>query len=234
MSGALNSVVGGGGGLLSSIGGAIGGAFGGPLGAAIGQALGGMFQQALGNGINSAIDTLVKEHGMPKFLGEEVKSKIAKVVAPLVQNSLQGVPQEARDIAQAQFAQSAASFQNSIRDFVIQSVLDQLRGNETGGSGKGAKATGGGWLQAIASVMGSALGEKAKELVNLSDQIKSVAVAKNNESLTKEQRGEQADKFNVLMTQFQATSQEYSYLNSVFSTAIKGIGEAVSSMARKQ
>mgnify|MGYP000284717001 CR=1 FL=1 len=40
MSGALNSVVGGGGGLLSSIGSVIGGAFGGPLGAMIGVGVG--------------------------------------------------------------------------------------------------------------------------------------------------------------------------------------------------
>lgn len=38
----------------------------------------------------------------------------------------------------------------------------------------------------------------------------------------------------MAMTQFQATSQEYSMLNNVFSTAIKALGESLSSMARKQ
>ncbi len=36
------------------------------------------------------------------------------------------------------------------------------------------------------------------------------------------------------MTEFQATSQEYSMLNNTFSTAIKALGESLGSMARKQ
>ena len=59
--------------------------------------------------------------------------------------------------------------------------------------------------------------------------------AKGNIDKDDTQANEQnAREFNETMTKFQATSQEYSMLNNVFSTAIKALGESLSSMARKQ
>lgn len=236
MGSAVSSVFGGGGsgGILGAVGGIVGGIFGGPIGAMIGQAIGGMLQQAIGGGLNSAVDTLVKEHGMPKFLGDEVKSTIGKVVNQLVQQSQQGVSAEAQGTAQANFGGAIQQWQNDFASQIVQGVLDQLRSQNPSG-GKGTKGTtGGGWLQAIASVMGSALGAKAKEMVNLSQQINQASEAKSQAKQGSAEQSEQADKFNKLMTEFQATSQEYNYLNSVFTTALKGLGEALSSMARKQ
>ncbi|MDR7270946.1 hypothetical protein J2X20_003604 [Pelomonas saccharophila] len=236
MGSAVSSVFGGGGsgGILGAIGGIVGGIFGGPLGAMIGQAIGGMLQQAIGNGANSAVDTLVKEHGMPKFLGEEVKGTISKTIAGQLQQSQQGVSHEAQGAAQQNFGGAIKQWESDFANQIVQGVLDQLRA-QGGGSTKGSKgATGGGWLQAIASVMGQALGNKAKEMVNLSQQINDASAAKAKAKNGSEEQAKQADEFNKLMTQFQATSQEYNYLNSVFTTALKGLGEALSSMARKQ
>ena len=236
MGSAVSSVFGGGGsgGILGAIGGIVGGIFGGPLGAMIGQAIGGMLQQAIGNGANSAVDTLVKEHGMPKFLGEEVKSTIGQVINQLTQQSQQGVSHEAQGAAQQNFGGAIKQWESDFSNQIVQGVLDQLRA-QGGGSTKGTKGTsGGGWLQAIASVMGQALGNKAKEMVNLSQQINDASAAKASAKQGSSEQAEQADKFNKLMTEFQATSQEYNYLNSFFTTALKGLGEALSSMARKQ
>lgn len=235
MGSAVSSVFGGGGsgGILGAVGGIVGGIFGGPLGAMIGQAIGGMLQQAIGGGMNSAVDTLVKEHGMPKFLGEEVKSTIGKAIAGQLAQSQQGVSPEAQRTAQQNFGPAVKQWEADFANQIVQGVLDQLR-SQGGGSTKGAKATGGGWLQAIASVMGQALGNKAKEMVNLSQQINDASAAKASAKAGSSEQSEQADKFNKLMTEFQATSQEYNYLNSVFTTALKGLGEALSSMARKQ
>jgi hypothetical protein len=235
MGSAVSSVFGGGGsgGILGAIGGIVGGIFGGPLGAMIGQAIGGMLQQAIGNGANSAVDTLVKDHGMPKFLGEEVKSTIGKVMSQLTQQSQQGVSHEAHGAAQQNFGGAIKQWESDFANQLVQGVLDQLR-SQGGGSTKGGKPSGGGWLQAIASVMGSALGNKAKEMVNLSQQINDASAAKSAAKAGSEEQSKQADEFNKLMTQFQATSQEYNYLNSVFTTALKGLGEALGTMARKQ
>ncbi len=54
----------------------VGNAFGGPLGALIGRAIGNLVQQSLGDATENAVDTLHKEHGMPKFLADEVKDKV--------------------------------------------------------------------------------------------------------------------------------------------------------------
>jgi uncharacterized protein involved in exopolysaccharide biosynthesis len=103
--------------------------------------------------------------------------------------------------------------------------------------------------------MGEHLGNKAAEMVSLTEQMteldkgsaaitKKVADAGQNVDAGKSKGGDlaaaqsadqaNARKFNMLMTQFQATSQEYSMLNNTFSSAIKALGEALSSMARKQ
>jgi len=95
----------------------------------------------------------------------------------------------------------------------------------------------GGWLQAIAKAMGQALGDKAKHLVELSSKMTDLQQAKSTATdpkVKQEEDGKNAQEFNKTMTEFQATGQEYSMLNSVFSTAIKSLGEALSSMARKQ
>lgn len=232
MGSAVSSVLGGGGsgGILGAVGGIVGGIFGGPIGAMIGQAVGDMLQQAIGNGLNDAVDTLVKDHGMPKFLGDEVKSTIGNVMGQQAAQSQQGVSAEAQQIAHKHFNDSIKQFEKTFSENIVRGALDELRGQGGGNS----KPTKGGWLQAIASVMGKQLGNKAKEIVKLSNEINAAAEVKNDKSKTAKEQEIAASTFNQKMTEFQATSQEYGYMNSVFTTALKGLGEALSSMARKQ
>ena len=117
-------------------------------------------------------------------------------------------------------------------DGIAQGVVDPPRGQD--GGTKGGKPIAGGWLQAITSVMGNALGAKAKEMIELSQQINDAGAAEAKATVGSDEYAKQADSFNKLMTQFQATSQEYNYLNSTFTTALRGLGEALSSMACKQ
>lgn len=262
MSGALNSVMGGigggsGGGLLGAIGGIVGGIFGGPLGSMIGQAVGNMLNQAISEGTNQSMDTLVSKHGMPKFIADEVKSNVAGTLAGLNKH----VGDEATNIAKDNFGSAINEFKQDFAADLTAKVLvaigKKAAGGDsaTGAAGKGGTA-GGGWLQAIAAAMGEALGDKAAQMVSLSqdmtelnktsvsnaDQI--AALSKKAAGGDKTAQGEldalkakdqaNAKEFNMKMTQFQATSQEYSMLNNVFSTAIKALGESLSSMARKQ
>lgn len=236
MGSAVSSVFGGGGsgGILGSLGGIVGGIFGGPIGAMIGQAIGGMLQQAIGEGLNGAVDKLVKEHGMPKFLGDEVKQVVSDVIGKQRATSQQGVSDEARNIAQDKFGQSVDRFKQDFENFIVDNVVDSLRGPDQ--KSRGGKVTGGGWLQAIASVMGKALGDKAQEMVKLSNDISKASTAKTKAAGGKDEAAKEkaAGEFQELMMQFQATSQEFNYMQTTFSTALKGLGEGLASVARKQ
>ncbi len=254
---AINSVIsGGGGGLLGSIGSIVGGIFGGPIGAMLGQAVGNLLQQSIGNATNGAIDELHKEHGLPKFLADQIKEKVSEVIDGL---QSKGVSSDAADAAQSQFGEDMKSFQKKFQDNLVKSVLDsisgedtkdaQTKGNGAGKTSKGGSATSsGGWLMAIAKAMGQALGDKAANMVHLSDKMSQLSDAQTEGAKTlegmdsksqaaqvqKDKNDQNAREYNLTMTQFQAAAQDYNMLNNVFSTAIKSLGESLSAMARKQ
>lgn len=240
MSGALNSVLGGGGGgLLSAIGGIVGGAFGGPLGAMIGQAVGNLLQDQIGKSVNEGVNELQQQHGMPKFIGDQIKDTAGQTLAGLRNNS---VPADVEAFAKDKFGAKLEQFGDSFKSDLVSNVL-RLRGLDS------EEGSGGGWLQAIAKAMGKTLGQKASELVEMSAEMSALNDERGNKtdlggltgdakkSAQTEQASKDADnaqQFNETMTKFQATSQEYSMLNNTFSTAIKALGEALGSMARKQ
>lgn len=226
MGSALNSVVGGGGsgGILGAVGGIVGGIFGGPIGAMIGQAVGNLLQQAIGDALKGTVDHMQQEHGMPKFLADEVKQKIDEVIAGLRNNN---VPAEAEQAAQGEFGADVDAVAQEFQQNLTRSLLESGAAEE----GKGGKG-GGGWLQAIAKAMGQTLGAKAAKMVELSDKMSELQSKSGSGNVEDDKKN--ANEFNQTMTEFQATSQEYSMLNNVFSTAIKALGEALSTMARKQ
>jgi hypothetical protein len=229
MGSAVSSVFGGGGsgGILGAVGGIVGGIFGGPIGAMIGQAIGGMLQQAVGDATKQAVDTLQKEHGMPKFLADEVKSKIDEAVQKLLGQSQQGVTPEAAGHAQEAAGDWMKQFIQDAAKQIVDEVKKDLKEGK-GGEGSG-KASAESWLVAIAKAMGKTMGDRAAKLVDLSQRI---ANTKTGGSNSDQQAA--AKQMQQLNAEFQATSQEFSLLQNTFSTAIKAIGEAMSSVARKQ
>lgn len=259
MGSAVSSVFGGGGsgGILGAVGGIVGGIFGGPIGSMIGQAVGNLLNQALGQSFNHVIDDMVSNHGMPKFLGDEVKAKAGETLGSLTHNVSDEATQAAQDHFGPAINELAHNFSNDLSSLILQALGKKAAGGDDAGAvgGKGGKA-GAGWLQAIAAAMGQALGEKAAQMVELSEKMTALndtakagseqtsnlanqAASGDQAAGTKLQGAQSKDQqnardFNMAMTQFQATSQEYSMLNNVFSTAIKALGESLSSMARKQ
>jgi hypothetical protein len=233
MSGALNSVMGGGGGgLLGAVGGIVGGMFGGPIGAMIGQAIGNMVQEAVGDAVKDGITQLQQEHGMPKFLADAAKDKVTGIVDGLKNND---VPAEAQQAAQEQFGGAVNDFKNDFQQSFVDAVIDNLRGQggEEAKAAKGGKKGGEGWLQAIAKAFGETLGKKASDLVELSNEMSAINSQRTFKQGDKDDAALAAD-FNEAMTKFQATSQEFNLLQNTFSTALKAIGEGLSGMARKQ
>ncbi|MDG0856478.1 hypothetical protein [Roseateles puraquae] len=227
MGSAVSSVFGGGGsgGILGAVGGIVGGIFGGPIGAMIGQAIGGMLQQAVGDATKQAVDTLQQEHGMPKFLADEVKSKIDSAVQSLLAQSQHGVTQEAAGQAQ----QVAGDWMQSFIQDAAKQIVDEATKQLKGDGSSGGKASAESWLVAIAKAMGKTMGDRAAKLVDLSQRIANTQTGGSNNA-----QQAAAKQMQQLNAEFQATSQEFSLLQNTFSTAIKAIGEAMSSVARKQ
>ena len=108
---------------------------------------------------------------------------------------------------------------------IVDSVRNQMA-ESTGEGGRGCgKAGAKSWLQAIAQAMGEAMGDKAAKMVELSGKLKEAAGG-NGEDAAKEMQAVNAE--------FQAVSQEFKLLTDAFNTALKSLGEGMSSMARKQ
>lgn len=98
-----------------------------------------------------------------------------------------------------------------------------LQREREGVAGSGGKS----WLVAIAQAMGNALGTKAAKLVELSQKLDSLAGTSSDDQ-------QAAKEFQKTMAQFQAESQLFSMMSNAFSTAVKSIGEGMTSLARKQ
>lgn len=99
------------------------------------------------------------------------------------------------------------------------SGADGSTSSTEGGSSEGS------WLLAIASAMGEAMGKEAGKMVKLANDMRNAGGGSDQEK---------AQAFSQMQAEFQATSQMFSMLQNAFSTALKSIGEGLSSMARKQ
>lgn len=106
--------------------------------------------------------------------------------------------------------------------FISKMVVQNLQSNESGGGGK-AKS----WLVAIAQALGSIMGDKAAKLVELTGKMDKLAAADPEDQKA-------AKEFQKTMMEFQAQSQLFSMISNASSTAIKSIGEGMTTAARKQ
>lgn len=150
-------------------------------------------------------------------------AQITNLVNSLTHNSLSNA------LAHSGLTQSE---QNSVMKTVTQSLqsrltdalgADGLQKNKAAGHAAGGG--GGSWLEAIAQAMGDALGQMAQKLVDESTSLQGLAGNAD---------GSGAQQFQATMAKFQADSQMFSMLSNAFSTAIKSIGEGMTSMASKQ
>lgn len=226
MSGALNSVFGGGnifGSLLSLASLAFP-----PL--ALASSMSNLLSQAIGRAVMQAVNTLIQESGMPRFLGNAIGSLVQQVI---------GGQQQSTDPAADAFVQSQDGVQNWMQKFIedmSSRIVESARksvAREASSSASG-KASSGSWLQAIAEAMGEIMGDKASDMVGLSKQMSDLTSASKGigKDDTKAQQ-ENAKEFSIVQAKFQATSQEFSMLSNTFANAVKSIGEGLTAMGRK-
>lgn len=127
---------------------------------------------------------------------------------------------------------------------IVQQAVDAAI--EIGSSADAKKVSkGGGWMAAIAEAMGRAMAVQAARVVGLSNAIADNVTERSYDSvvsgdaakgMSKEQitaDAKDAAMGQLLNTQFQAASQELSLSSNAFATAIKALGEASTTLARK-
>lgn len=117
---------------------------------------------------------------------------------------------------------------------MVKNIVTQTQGQVDEIADKAS--TGGGWMSAIAKAMGKAMGIQAARVVALSNAIAENASQMSGKS-DKDSTAADAKLAAIgqaLNTQFQAASQELSTTSNAFATAIKALGEANTTMARKQ
>lgn len=230
MGSALNNIFGGGNilGLLTSVA----SMFFPPL--AIATSLSNLLTQALGQAMTQAINTLVQQSGMPKFLGDMIKNMVGEVLGNLMKPSSPDVDQAVGGNANVQ--DWMGKFVEDISNQIVESARKFMEANSAK-EGKGKKASAGSWLEAIAMAMGEIAGDKAAKMVELSQQMADLnGAAKGLDSSTDKGRdalSKNAREFSEVQSKFQAASQEFSILQNTFANAIKSIGEGLTAMGRK-
>jgi hypothetical protein len=128
---------------------------------------------------------------------------------------------------QSNASQAAAGGGSSGSNLASQILANGEAGQQaTSASPDSAKGKSGNWLEALAQAMGTALGGMASKLVSESNTLQSLS--SNAGSGT-----QAADQFEQAESQFQADSQLFGILSNAFATAIKSIGDGMSTLAQK-
>lgn len=215
MSGALNSVFGGGnifGSLLSLASLAFP-----PL--ALAGSMSNLLTQAIGQAVTMAVDRLVQEAGMPRFLADIVKGVVGNVV---------GGQQQATDPAADAFAGSKlggamTDFTKLLADSLYEETKQQVQGGgrRQGGS---TRASSGSWLEALARALGEVAGEKAAKMVELSNKLTDLSGSDSEED---------AKEMTAVSQEMSGVSKIFQLLQDAANTVIKGIGDGLNTAARK-
>lgn len=166
-----------------------------------------LLQQAVGQAIKMAMDQLMKNSGLPKFIADAVKGLVDQVFGGNNRSSTQGATQAAQDQYGGQLDKFVQNLVKSIVQDIKEAKEEQERAN--GGSGGGSK----GWLRALAEAFGKIADKAAKELETM------------GKNLNKDNPSE--------MIEYQAATQEFSLMMQTFTNAIKTIGEANVNTVRK-
>lgn len=174
---------------------------------------------AFGEGVKGAAKQMCQELGMPKFLMDLIGKLVDKVLEQCRQPSNPECDRQCGNNPETQ---------NCKRDFVqdlIKSLVDAVReeikndGCEGGGGGGGKKS----WFVALASALGKVAGEKAKEMVNLSNKI----VELNGAGEEKAQEAVQAQ------NELNGLSKEFQMFMEMINNLIKSLGDGQTTVMRK-
>lgn len=219
MSGALNSVFGGGN-ILGLVMNVASMAFP-PLQMAM--SLSNLFTQTLGQALNAGIDILQQQFGLPKFVADLAKGIVDKFVS-----AKQHVTDPAVDqFVQDQVGDKAQAWGTDFTQQFVNDVVDKMKSKATS-----KKATAGSWLEAIALAMADAMAAKAGKMIDLADKIKTLSEQKIDQSDTNAQK-KNAGELQVANAQMNAAGKEFELLTNTMKSMVDSIGNALAQAARK-
>lgn len=248
------SIGGGGGGLLSGIGGLIGGMFGGPIGAMIGQMVGQIVQQVAGQVLQEVGQQLGNVSQQAQQAGQDILNNsmggqrpagdLGSLINNIVAQLGGGTPSQVGDLNRA-----VDDLKKAISDFVNQMMQDTVqngKGSRGGRGGEGASggggATGGGGASGAEGSAGTGGVDSSsessgddffmamakalgKEMQKQADKVKALS----------DQIGQGDDKKNAeTQTKLMGESQKMQFLSTAVQTALSAVGQALSTLARSQ
>lgn len=242
----------GGSGLLGGLGQLLGGFLGGSNKLDLGKVLEGfspvnilnatanLINSINGGSVKEAARTLQKEDGLPKFLQEAIEKAVDKVLKEN-KKSTEGDVQNKLDNATKQDADKEI---NNLAKKMVDLVRKQIKeeGNESASGAQGGKKyKAKSWLMAIAEAMGQVLGEKAAKMVELTDKIsaasekqKAVEGKDEKDPEVKKAKEGAAREMTAAQAELNGVSQEFKILTEASNTVIKGIGDSLSTLGRRQ
>lgn len=185
------------------------------------------------------IQRLGQQMGLPQPMIDLAQSSFASSVGQPglarqnISQAVQGLtqqldlrPSEAGQLQRDLLGASDTSMSN------LMELVDNFRRARGGGQGE---EEGGSWLVAMARALGQALDQKAAQIQEKSNEVAAFA----NQSVTKDRTGlsarsqENQNRLSSATTLLQAFSQEMSFISNAATNAIKSIGEAQATIARK-
>ena len=180
------------------------------------KAVGGLFGQAAGKGVEDGANTLVKDHGMPKFVGEAVKKAVKEALAEHDDKST-GAAKDAKDAAATKFADAIKEFSDAISKDLVDETL----------SCKGESNTSGSWYEALAKALGKMLDKQA-------DKVEKMAKESGGEGGKTEGAGggDTQDKPSD-NAEMQGATQKLTQLMSMVDNILKSLGEGMSRLSAK-
>jgi hypothetical protein len=223
MGSALSSVFGGGG--LSSLLN-IASMFFPPL--AIVNSLSNLLTGVLGQALKAGIETLTKEFGMPKFIGDIANKAIDTVVG---QNQKESSSEVDSHIAE-QAGDQVKSWGNDFQKDFVERTMDKVKAKRKSGADGKEQAPASSWLMCIAEAMGEAMAAKAGKMIDLSAKIKELSSKEIDPKDTNAQK-KNAGEMNVANSQLNAAGKEFELLTNTMKSVVDSIGNSLAQAARK-
>ncbi len=184
-----------------------------------------------GDAIKGASKQMCQELGMPKFLQDVIGKVVDEVIGKNRQPSNpecdracgndRGVQDCKRDLIQ------------ELIQGLVDRVKEEIRGDGCEKGEKGGKGGASSWLVALAKALGEVAGDKAAKMVQLSNELTKL----NDEGQGLEKGSKEAEdnarKSVSLQSELNGVSKEFQQFMETINTVVKGIGDGLTSVARK-
>lgn len=203
---------------------------GGPIGAIVAQAL----QQVVSQVVQEIIQKAGEQLGLPQQFIDMAQGAAAGSLGDS-QGATRNLQEAISGFVGATGATGAAAgtlqreATSTVQEFINQQASDLARaaadeGAETSGRTAGTGGKGGSVLMRIALALGSAMDKKVDQMAANADKLESMG----------EIDGKNTSQYQALSAEMNALGQELKIVGEALNNTLKSIGEASSSLARKQ